>query len=408
VFAGNFHGVFRSTDNGDNWSQINQGITNTTVNSLAINDKGHIFAGAEYGVFRSTDNGGNWTEINNGITNTSVRSLAINDSGHIFAVTIDDGGFRSTDNGNNWTEINNGLPWSLVKDLAINDSGHVFVGFQVFGGIYRSTDNGDNWRHILTDKSAYTLAINDSGHVFAVTFASVFRSTDNGENWTEINNGLSYTTTIISLAINDSGHIFVGSSHGVFRSTDNGDHWTGANNGLSSSGGVAHLLAINDSGHIFAAFWYGVFYSTDNGDNWTALDSGLPNNTRVYSFAFNNAGQVFAGTRGGGVFRSVEATTVSVESSIEIAPKNFELSQNYPNPFNPSTIISYSISKSDFVTLTIYDILGREIQTLVSKFQLENIYSVNFEASKLSSGIYFYRLHVGHEFVGTKKMLLMR
>jgi len=180
---------------------------------------------------------------------------------------------------------------------------------------------------------------------------------------------------------------------------------TAANNGLPYT---AHLLSINDSGHIFPAAHVGAFYSTDNGDNWNEINSGLPKNTTVWSFAFNDAGQVFAGTAGGGVFRSVEATTVSVESSIDIAPKNFALSQNYPNPFNPSTIISYSISKSDFVTLTIYDIIGRKIQTLVGEFQKANTYSVNFDASKLSNGVYFYRLQIGRDFVETKKMLLIK
>ena len=126
------------------------------------------------------------------------------------------------------------------------------------------------------------------------------------------------------------------------------------------------------------------------------------------SLAFNDTGQVFTGTRGGDVFRSVETTTVSVESSLDIVPKNFELSQNYPNPFNPTTIISNSIQNPGFVTLIIYDILGREIQKLVNEFQKANTYSVDFDAIELSSGIYFYKLQVGNSFVDTKKMLLMR
>ena len=101
-------------------------------------------------------------------------------------------------------------------------------------------------------------------------------------------------------------------------------------------------------------------------------------------------------------------TGVAVERLADELPKDFGLYQNHPNPFNPSTIISYSIFKPGFVTLTIYNILGRETKTLVSEFQIANTYSVNFDASKLSSGIYFYRLQVGREFVGTKKMLLMR
>jgi hypothetical protein len=87
---------------------------------------------------------------------------------------------------------------------------------------------------------------------------------------------------------------------------------------------------------------------------------------------------------------------------------NSILLNNFPNPFNPSTVISYSILKSAFVTLEIYDMLGREIHTLVNEFQMVGNYSFNFDASKLSSGVYFYRLQLGNDFIKTKKMLLMR
>jgi PKD repeat protein len=102
------------------------------------------------------------------------------------------------------------------------------------------------------------------------------------------------------------------------------------------------------------------------------------------------------------------STLVSVEdhSSPEL-PTGYKLSQNYPNPFNPSTQISYSIPNSEFVSLKIYDVLGREVTTLVNGVQSASNYSVNFDAGKLSSGIYFYTLKAGN-FVETKKMLLLR
>ncbi len=89
-------------------------------------------------------------------------------------------------------------------------------------------------------------------------------------------------------------------------------------------------------------------------------------------------------------------------------PSKFALHQNYPNPFNPTTKISYTTPKSNFVTLKIFDRLGREIQTLVNQFQEVNTYIVNFDASGLASGIYFYRIQAGNSFVETKKMLFMK
>ncbi len=85
--------------------------------------------------------------------------------------------------------------------------------------------------------------------------------------------------------------------------------------------------------------------------------------------------------------------------------KDYNLSQNYPNPFNPSTTISYSIPKESFVTLKVYDILGKELQTLVAGEKLPGKYKIIFDATKYSSGIYFYIMHAG-DFIETKKLIL--
>ena len=87
--------------------------------------------------------------------------------------------------------------------------------------------------------------------------------------------------------------------------------------------------------------------------------------------------------------------------------KTYKLFQNYPNPFNPSTIISYSIPVAGMVTLKIYDVLGRELQTLVSEYQISNSYTIDFNASELPSGIYFYKIFSGN-YSETKKMLLIK
>ena len=86
---------------------------------------------------------------------------------------------------------------------------------------------------------------------------------------------------------------------------------------------------------------------------------------------------------------------------------SFKLFQNYPNPFNPSTDIKYQLQSSTFVTLKVYDILGREVNTLVSKYQNAGNYSVEFNASNLPSGAYFYRLDAG-KYHDIKKLLLLK
>jgi hypothetical protein len=88
-------------------------------------------------------------------------------------------------------------------------------------------------------------------------------------------------------------------------------------------------------------------------------------------------------------------------------PLTFSLGQNYPNPFNPTTTIRYQLSANSFVTLKVFDILGREVAALVNEAQRPGIYRVKWDASGLPSGVYFYRMHAG-EFVATRKAVLMR
>ncbi len=97
----------------------------------------------------------------------------------------------------------------------------------------------------------------------------------------------------------------------------------------------------------------------------------------------------------------------SVGSDKNITPKEFVLNQNYPNPFNPSTAITYQLSAQSKVELKVFDILGREVSTLVNEIQNAGSYKVNFNASKLSSGIYIYQIKADN-FIQSKKMMLVK
>lgn len=101
-----------------------------------------------------------------------------------------------------------------------------------------------------------------------------------------------------------------------------------------------------------------------------------------------------------------ENSSNSLSSGNQI-PKNYELAQNYPNPFNPVTKISFALPKQGFVNVKIYDITGREIKTLVNEVKQAGYYTVDFNGSHLSSGVYFYRIQSG-DFVQTKRMVLLK
>jgi hypothetical protein len=102
-----------------------------------------------------------------------------------------------------------------------------------------------------------------------------------------------------------------------------------------------------------------------------------------------------------------ETGTTGISSDESILPRSDLLNQNFPNPFNPETLIGYQLSNDGFVTIKVYDVLGREIKTLVNEFKNKGIYRVIFDGSNLSSGVYYYQFKTNN-FVSTKKMLLLK
>ena len=104
------------------------------------------------------------------------------------------------------------------------------------------------------------------------------------------------------------------------------------------------------------------------------------------------------------MFRTITSTYVA---DLFTVPKSFELKQNYPNPFNPSTTIEYELPQTSRVKLTIYNVLGQKVATLVDAEQVPGNYRVKFNGQNLAAGIYFYRLQAGN-FVQNRKMILIK
>jgi plastocyanin len=100
-------------------------------------------------------------------------------------------------------------------------------------------------------------------------------------------------------------------------------------------------------------------------------------------------------------------STPSSVSQIGTTVTSFELKQNYPNPFNPTTNINFSIPKSELVKISIYNVIGQEVNVILNENLNAGIYSVKFDASQMSSGIYFYKISAG-EFIDIKRMVLMK
>jgi hypothetical protein len=151
-----------------------------------------------------------------------------------------------------------------------------------------------------------------------------------------------------------------------------------------------------------------LFKTTDGGYSW-ARENTPPNNHTFESIEFVNdtvgwtcstSGMILHTTTGG-------QTLVTVNNISTETPSKYSLWQNYPNPFNPTTNIKFSIIKAEQVNLIVYDIQGREVQTLVNERLKPGTYEATFDGSQLTSGVYFYKL-ITDGFSETKKMLLIK
>ncbi|PIW70659.1 MAG: hypothetical protein COW08_00680 [Ignavibacteriales bacterium CG12_big_fil_rev_8_21_14_0_65_30_8] len=168
--------------------------------------------------------------------------------------------------------------------------------------------------------------------------------------------------------------------------------------GLSTDFGLS--IALGKNGNIFISG----FSEANNFKNY-------PTTKGVYNETNSGLSDAFASK-----FSNL-ITSVGDENNTNILPKEITLEQNYPNPFNPSTIIQYAISPAaagQFVSLKVFDLLGREVTTLVNEEKSAGTYTVKFNSGNLSSGIYFYRIAIHSDrlktknFVETKKMVLLR
>ncbi|MBK8984196.1 MAG: T9SS type A sorting domain-containing protein [Ignavibacteria bacterium] len=130
-----------------------------------------------------------------------------------------------------------------------------------------------------------------------------------------------------------------------------------------------------------------------------------PNGSYILRIADNAAGDT--GSLRSWTLKIDYDVITGVNNNVTSIPNEFSLSQNYPNPFNPSTKIAYTIPNNGLVTLKIYNLLGKEVASLINEVKSAGTYEVNFNGANLSSGVYFYRLESGN-FVDTKKMFLLK
>jgi hypothetical protein len=199
-------------------------------------------------------------------------------------------------------------------------------------------------------------------------------------------------------------NLFAGMGGGVFLSANNGISWNAVNTGLTNN--TIYALEAN-RGYLFAATNDGIFMSSNNGAMWISATTGFGDRYNPNPLSLTVCGSyLYAGGRG--IWkRPLSEMTTGVNSIVEHVPDRFSLSQNYPNPFNPSTIFRFALAAKSFVSIKVFDVTGREIAVIVSEELPAGEYSRQWNASALSSGVYFYQLQAGG-FSDTKKLMIIR
>lgn len=399
------------------WVQVPSG-TIENLNDIQFVDANTGFAVGDIGVVLKTTNGGqNWVSISTG-------NYAKN---YCLFFTSATSGFIGTTNGELIRTTNSGISWDIISPLQYANTYIIrsiyftstMTGFLAFNYnvaspygnmLYKTTNGGLNWSFTsgeMQRPSTSIFFINPNyGWVicnYPQNTTGISRTTNGGLNWdtwenTSYNwfhiNSIHFFASTIGYASADSGKIF--------KTTNGGVNWT--NLGSYSSHNLNSIKAID----VYKAVTVGnsgVIKATSNGGTtWFNQNSTTSNNLNslymvnsTTGFVAGDVGTILKTTNGGTYIKKIE----------EIIPNNYELQQNYPNPFNPRTTIRFSIPKQSFVKITVYNLNGKIISTLVENVLSTGTYETTFDASEHSSGVYYIKFDAGNTSI-TKKMSLIK
>ena len=292
--------------------------------------------------------------------------------------------------------------------------------------------------------NASSLALGDSGIVYVTgyedneqnkDYATLKYNSSGIQQWVAKYNGPGNSSdNAISIAADNSGNVFVtGQSHGIGTDVDyatikynsaGAEQWVNRYNGSANYADNATALTLDHSGNIYVTGFSSetltswdyatIKYNADGTEQWVIKYNGTANSTdAAISIAVDDPENVYVTGVSTGVGTGPDYATIKYSQTTGIEhisselPEQLSLSQNYPNPFNPVTNLEFEISDLGFVSLKVYDILGKEVATLVYEKLSPGKYKVEFDGRGLTSGVYFYRLTAG-EFTETKRMMLIQ
>ncbi len=375
--------ILKTTNGGDNWNIVLRGPSNTIggFNNIKFLNLNIGYACGNF-LWKTTNAGINWFNINtSGIFPEHMHVLNQDTIWIIDSESLTGGVFRTTNGGVNWVRQAS-FGSSNPEKIYMFNARIGFISCNSDRYVKKTTDGGASWNQIVTNDYFMNIYFSDSLIGWKNSAFGMKKTTNGGLNWV--------TQTMPSGGIINNAFIY------TFSNVNKDTIW-------GSGGGVVYPNTQ----------YRGLLLRTTNGgDNWYAQVPDTSIHLGGYSFI------KFINKRNGWVYSNVSSgihTTVGGDTSFLTSvrqisseiPKHFKLDQNYPNPFNPNTIINYQLTINSFVTLKVFDLQGKEVQTLVNKKQSASSYSVEFNAANLSSGIYFYTLQT-ENYKETKKMMLVK
>ena len=375
----------------------------------------------------------NWSSINGG--DGFYAAIDYTNSAYQYAESQNGAIVRTS---NNWSSTQGGTSgigsgdrknWSTPILIDPNNPQVLYTGTQY---LYRTTNRAANWTAISPDLTnglvpgftgyatitTIDVAKADSNTVIVGTDdANVWVTTNLGANWTNVNAGLPnrwitrvrFDPTDRNVAyVTCSGFRFDVSLPHVFRTTNLGATWQNISGNLPEAPVTVILVDPQYTNRLYVGTDVGCYFTSNTGVTWQPMGTGLPN-VAVSDMQLHQPSRIArALTHGRSAWQisldSLVITDIAEETS---QPATFELAQNYPNPFNPETKIGFRIQESGFTTLMVFDVLGREVATLVNDVKQPGRYTVQWDASGFASGVYIYRLQTA-DFSATRKLLLLR
>ncbi len=431
LVAGSGGVIVKTTDGGRNWESIIKSATAYNADLwdiIFIDDSTGWICGGEGirsndGIILKTTNGGsNWVKKFKAINKGPLRSISFFDEQNGFAVGGDSTILKTTDGGISWSSINKGIENWYDVDFSNYPIGWIIGNSNTYihGRLIKTTDGGKTWNDVtsLTFSAGFPEIQFTSKNVGWIKtdapdstgYTRLYKTTDSGINWLPVLSSERDDLYSMDFISNEIGWISTEFYPGlIFHTTNGGGSWETYN----TPGALLSISFVDSlTGWGTALGNRDMYKTTDGGKTWIPQHAY---STYLNKIKFINNNHGFAIGFYGAILSTTTSgiTSIKEESRITV-PDNFILYQNYPNPFNPSTTIQYSIPVSlnptkggTLVQLKIYDILGREIKTLVNEKQHPGTYTINFTASGLSSGVYFYQIRTG-SYVSAKKMVYLK